>query len=233
MILKALVLLVIACSSSLLAHGQEDVWARGAVHFGNECADGGQVCRLASVRSPDGNSIVEVRLSGDALVLRFSKGSAHFTTTFRLTDALGHSEIDLLWSLDSSAFSLTWSKNAYTESTQIFVVGGDGLVATDMSALHHAFALRYPPCAGKRAASYISRTGRDYNYVTVAAKAPHTFVMMAEVPPSSSYGAHMGKVLGYEVDAATGKILDVMRPREFKRRWQSHIGWKFELEGTE
>lgn len=37
----------------------------------------------------------------------------------------------------------------------------------------------------------------------------------------------MCQVLGYEIEVPSGRILRRMQPKEFARRWQHSMAWKF------
>jgi hypothetical protein len=42
-------------------------------------------------------------------------------------------------------------------------------------------------------------------------------------------GGIMCQVLGYEVDAKSGKILRRMEAKEFAKSWQHSMAWKFRI----
>jgi hypothetical protein len=54
-------------------------------------------------------------------------------------------------------------------------------------------------------------------------------VVMTEIPCSSRFGGIMCQVLGYEIEVPSGKILRRMEPKDFARRWQHSMGWKFRI----
>jgi hypothetical protein len=52
-------------------------------------------------------------------------------------------------------------------------------------------------------------------------------VVMTEIPCSSRFGGIMCQILGYEIEVPSGEILRRMEPKEFERRWQHSMAWKF------
>ena len=142
-------------------------------------------------------------------------------------------EMEALWAPDSSAFSLAWNETAITDRSEIYVLEAQGPRQVDLTPVREGFARKFPPCVGDPGPCAVDHNGRGYNYLTVAWAAPHTVVLMAGVPPSSSWGRDMGRVSGYEIDAITGRIMRVLTPVEFKKRWQSHLGWDFSVNAAE
>lgn len=49
---------------------------------------------------------------------------------------------------------------------------------------------------------------------------PERLLVLASVPPSSSYGANMGKSRGYIIDPWSGRILRRYTERQFRRTWR-------------
>lgn len=226
------VLLLLALTFSIgssCASAEQTVWALGGVHFGHECPNDNASCVLAHVASRDGKKIFVARRSAGAFHFEvLTKGAAsQLHPAFRtgVDSDESYVEMGFLWAPDSSAFSLSWNETAITERSEVYVVGPQTLRKVDLTFMMRDFAKRFPPCVSDPAPCEIDRHGRFYNYLTVAWAAPHTVVMMAEVPPSSSWGRNLGEVSGYEVNALTGSVVRVMTAAEFKRRWQSHMGW--------
>lgn len=228
--------LLIPGSGFTRAYAEQVLWARGAVHFGHECPKGSSDCVLAHVPSPDHKKVLIARRVGQAIRFEMVMRPRHIP--FRLepyteADLEGpYIEMEALWSPDSSAVSLAWNESAITERSAIFVLGRHGARKIDLGCLQESFARRFPPCLGDPAPCAANRNGEDYNYLTVAWAAAHTVVLMAEVPPSSSWGENMGEVWGYEVNVSTGRVVREMPPASFKRRWQSHLGWDLRLSGA-
>jgi hypothetical protein len=216
--------LCVVILGSGVASAERIVWARGAVHFGHECPPPAQHCRIAYVPSPNHRYALSVTIAGDVPSFEVLAGGKRYPLS-----PGSFVEMDALWAPDSSALSLAWNSNALMETTQIYTVDADGVHATAMAPVQTDFVRKFPPCVGNPPPCEIDASGKDYNYLTVAWSSPHTVVMMAEVPGSSRFGANLGGVTGYEVDARTGAILRVLKPREFKRRWQWRMGWNFNV----
>lgn len=218
------------------ASAERFVWARGAVHFGNECKPPAESCRLAYVLAPNHQYAISVARTKDNLEVEVVEGAKHFQIP--LAEEVGAEmdsfvEMEILWAPDSSAVSFAWSTSAITESSRIYAVGLDGVRSVNLAQVRDNFVRKWPPCVGVEGNCDASAFEKGYNYLTVAWASPHSVVLMAEVPSSSMYGANMGKVVGYEVDTETDKIVRSMTPREFKRRWRSRMGWKFDLAAAE
>jgi len=141
-------------------------------------------------------------------------------------------ETEVLWSPDSTAFSLTGNPNGYTNETHIFRVTPSGPQLVDLSAMQRTFAASYPPCVGLPERDTFCdslKYGRGYNYATFAWSAPHTAVIIAEVTPTGRYGKNLGQVAGYEIDASTGLTTRTMTAIELKKRWQSRMAWNLKI----
>jgi len=90
----------------------------------------------------------------------------------------------------------------------------------------------FPPCRAKYAdANECAGLAQHPEDVNVAAvdwtRGSSAIVVMAEMPCSSRFGGIMCQVLGYELDASTGRILRRMQPRVFAKEWQPSMAWKF------
>ena len=220
---------------SLSCHGalaERIVWARGSVHFGHECKPPAESCQLAYVLAPNHRYAVRVARTKESLTVVVVEGVRRFPIPLAKdmnAEMDWFVEMEILWAPDSSAVSFAWNTSAITWSSQIYTVGPDGVRSVDLSEVRRRFVSTWPACVGVEGDCDVSTSGGSYNYLTVAWASPHTVVMMAEVPSSSSYGANLGRVVGYELDTKTDRIVRSMPPREFKRRWQSRMGWEFNL----
>jgi hypothetical protein len=138
-------------------------------------------------------------------------------------------QMEILWSPDSRAVSFAWNESAITQKSRIYTLKANGPKLVDLQTVLTDLSDAYPPCVGDPDPCRLSKSGADYNYLTVAWAAPHTVVLMGEVPGSSSFGRNMSQVKGYELDVVTGKIVAVLTPEVFKRRWQYRIGWDLRI----
>jgi len=141
-------------------------------------------------------------------------------------------QVEVLWSPDSKNLALTGAFNAYTNSTKILHLTADGSQATPLGELQKNMALLYPPCKALDALTDVCNADEDgvsFNYATVVWANPHTVVIMAEVPCSSSQGGIMCQVAGYELDTRTGRIANRMTARQLKQRWQSSLAFNLRI----
>jgi len=118
--------------------------------------------------------------------------------------------------------------------TRIFRVEDSGPVEID--AVREPFQdmlRRFPPCRAYHADPNLCDEipkHEDYlNFSAIDWTDAHTLVLMGEVPCESRWGGIMCQVMGYEVDAATGKIVDLMTAREFKKKWQHAMPFRFHI----
>jgi len=141
-------------------------------------------------------------------------------------------QVEILWSPNSQSIALTGGFNAYTNSTQIFRLTASGTEEVSLVALHQDMARTYPPCKAQGAEEGIchaEENGASFNYASVAWANPHTVVIMAEVPCSSSQGGIMCQVEGYELDTQTGQIVTRMTARQLKLRWQKNLAFNLHI----
>jgi hypothetical protein len=141
-------------------------------------------------------------------------------------------QVEVLWSPDSKSLALTGSFNAYTNSTKIVLLTANGTKAVSLDAPHQDMARTYPACKAQGADNEYCRKeedGASFNYASVAWADPHTVVIMAEVPCSSSQGGIMCQVAGYELDTRTGGIVNRMTARQLKQRWQNNLAFNLHI----
>lgn len=208
---------------------QKPIWGRGATIFEYECPLNHPKCALAYVPSPNKKRSIAIYLDGDVLRLTVTDGSKRFSQV--LNDHWTNDywvDTEILWSPDSTAFSLTGNPNGYTNQTRIFRITPRELKSVNLVPMQREFVTLYPPCVGiPHPDSYCEslKGGADYNYATFAWTDKHTAVIMAEVPPTGSFGKYLGQVRGYEVDAATSAVLHSISASELQQRWQNRMAW--------
>lgn len=192
------------------------------------------------VRSPDGAKEVRRTLTADSkdgvsiptLEVRTPKGQWDLP--------IGDSEapwvdVDVSWSLDSQFVALSGNINGYMNSMRVFHIEDAGPVEIDAARKSFEDMLRrFPPCRGRSSVDpdFCEKISQHENYINFAAvdwMDSHTLILMSEVPCESRWGGIMCQVMGYEVDASTGKIVDVMTAREFKKQWQHAMPFRFHI----
>jgi hypothetical protein len=208
------------------------IWGRGATIFGRECPPAHPACTLAYVTSPNKELTIAAKLKDDVLTLTLADGMKTFDIKLS-DDEFYWVDTEVLWSPDSSAFSLTGNPNGYTNQTQLYRVTSTGPQLVNISPIQREMGSTYPPCIGMTNPDVefcnSIRDGSGYNYATFAWTSAHTAVIMAEVTPTGGYGKYLGQIRGYELDVSTGQIIRTMDARELKRRWQRCMAWKLRI----
>jgi hypothetical protein len=198
-------------------------------------------CRPLRIPSPDGKSVVEISYNTPADYPDIEIASLRVTRLGRYlgdVDPVGSVESELTWSPDSKAFFVNGNDNGYGDDHLAVHLLDDphlgpgyitGEVARDM-------VRSFPPCQAKDAEDDCAELAADpdgfigvvgLDWIGTSSK----MVVMAQVTCSSSMGGIDCQVLGYEIEVPSGKILRRMEPKEFARRWQHSMAWKFEDPG--
>jgi hypothetical protein len=142
---------------------------------------------------------------------------------------------EILWAPDSRAFFINGGESAYAgffvslyriENNQVRKLKISAAAQRDMVA-------SFPPCkASNRDVTLCTKIAHDpeFNMSGLAwVDRSSAVIVMAEVPCSSSYGGIMCQVLGYKLDAVTGKILQRMTARQLKSQWQHSMAWQLRI----
>ncbi len=136
-----------------------------------------------------------------------------------------------MWSPDSRAIAVTWTDGGLVGSWQVDVysVDRERLRPVNVTkAVRRDLARSYPVC--KKFFSSCSKADvksfkNNLEWVNVAAikwlDGSKKLVLLAGVPPSSSYGSNMSKVKGYVVEVPSGRIAQILTKRAFLTRWKS------------
>jgi len=217
-----------------LSAAMKPIWGRGATVFEKECPPEHPACTLAYVPSPNKKLSITIHLKDDALTLQLNNGAKTFDLFLNShVDEEHWVDTEVLWSPDSSAFSLTGNPNGYTNETRLYRITATGPELVNMGVVMREMGSTYPPCVGMTHPNVdfcnSIRDGSGYNYATFAWTGAHTAVLMAEVVPTGNYGKYLGQIRGYEFDVATGEIVRVMDAKELQRRWQYRMAWKLQI----
>jgi hypothetical protein len=215
------------------------IWAKKGVTFSVGCATRPFVdCRPLRIPSPDGKSAIEVSYDTTPDYPDLEVARLRVTAVGKYVgevEPVGSVESELTWSPDSKAFFINGNDNANGDDhLAVHLLSDPALgpryitrdVVQDM-------ARSFPPCEAKDPINICAELAADPDgYIGVSAldwiHDSSEIVVMAEVPCSSSMGGIMCQVLGYEVQVPSGKILRRMEAKEFARRWQHSMAWKFE-----
>jgi hypothetical protein len=190
--------------------------------------------------SPDGRSAVEVsynKLPDDPDILAGTLRVSSFGRDRGEVDLVASVEDEITWSPDSKAFFINGNENA--NGWDLLAVHrlddpqlGPGYVAREVK--QDTFR-SFPPCqANPSTVDDCSELGTEpYDYIGVVALDwignSSRMVVMTETPCSSRFGGISCQFLGYEIEVPSGKILRRMEPKEFAKRWQHSMAWRFQI----
>jgi hypothetical protein len=219
-------------------------WAKKGVSFRAWCdadkPDDLKECQPLRIVSPDGKSAVEVSYKPLPDHPDTHLASLRVTTVGRdigEVQPVASVEDEITWSPDSKAFFMNGNENA--DNWDLLAVHmlddphlGPGYIDREVK---QDMVRSFPPCqadplpvddCAELAAEpddYIGVLGLDW--IGNSSR----MVVMTELPCSSRFGGIMCQVLGYEIEVPSGKILRRMKAKEFARRWQHSMAWKFSV----
>jgi hypothetical protein len=242
-------------SSGIPAFAATPTWARKAIVFPSECdpkatgtyknqtprgalISSAAPCKRIRIPSPDGKSDIEVKYRKT----EWGFNSAYLVLTTpengtREADLpYGFQDIDLLWSPDSKAFFVNGGGGGGYWGFWVYVYFVNDPKLESITITREAqtdMVKSFPPCK----TSYLDKETckamelkPEYNMTGIDwVRGSSAVIVMAEVPCAASYGGIMCQVLGYELEARTGKILKRMTARQFAAHWQRSMAWKFEV----
>jgi len=228
---------------SISATPNQPIWSKNAVSFPVVCYSNSRparqkVCKPFKIISPDGNSYVQVEYkrnpgNEDSLVdLSVVSGGK----ALGAVGMPGFVEDEVLWSPDSKAFFINGNNNANTDyHVYVYLLRDSGLTIVD--PLHHALKdmiRTFPACRALNPYEHCEDVvEHPSDWVGVAGidwvNGSSSIVVMLEMNESSMVGGILGQVLGYEIEIPTGKILRRMEAKDFARRWQHSMAWKFNI----
>src|ERR1035438_1853508 len=233
--LEALTVFTVIAAAKSMAN--KLTWSKKGVTFPVGCNRPFKDCKPLRLPSPDAKSVVEISYNTTPDYPDTEVASLHVTTLGKdvgEVEPVGSVESELTWSPDSKAFFVNGSNNGNTDyHVAVHLLDdphlGPGYITREVA---QDMVRSFPPCRAKNPIhncaeleanpeDYIGTAGIDW------AGNSSEMVVMAEVTCSSSVGGIMCQVLGYEVEVPSGKILRRMRPKEFTRRWQHSMAWKF------
>jgi len=140
-----------------------------------------------------------------------------------------------LWSPNSDLLAVTSSKGGLVGNWTVSVYGVDANRVVEYNVMKQVQAdLAHTFPGGVDSGAHLSfsqaekeRFARDTSWVNVFAvhwlSGPGRLLVLAGVPPSSGYGANMGKRKGYIVDPRSGEIQREYTEYEFRRAWPQYI----------
>ena len=216
-----------------------------------------QDCKPIRILSPDGRSSIEVFYRPVAIEdVRILQAFLRLTTpTQGMREVAlpeGFQKIDLLWSPDSKAFFVNGGNGGGYWGFWVYVyLADDPTNPRDVTEDAQRDMLKeFPPCkaaypnaADAVGCKKISRPDEEkcmqdeadpkyspeYNMTGIDWVNGSVILVMAEIPCSSSHGAIMCQVMGYELQVPTGQILKRIDARQLKLRWQKSMAWEFRI----
>jgi len=234
-----LTMLVLVLSPRSTAN--KPVWARKGTAFYPSCRRPFNHCGPLRILSPDRRSAVEITYSVDADYPDLETATLRVTTLGRNrgeVNPVASVEDEITWSPDSKAFFIDGNENAYGDDHVAVYTLDDPKLGPDRitGAVEQDMVRSFPPCEAAdpidictelaaKPEGFIGVVGVDW--VGDSSR----MIVMGEIPCSSSMGGIMCQVLGYEIEVPSGRILRRMEPKEFARRWQHSMAWKFQDPG--
>ncbi len=217
-------------------------WAKKGVSFRAWCdadkPDDLKECQPLRIASPDGKSAVEVGYKplpenpdADFVSLRVTTAGRNIGEVEPVSDV----EDEVTWSPDSKAFFINGGHADGDDLVAVHLLDDPNLGPGDITREVKRDTFRsFPPCQANPSVDDCTIFEVEpYEYINVSGidwiGDSSRIVVMAEVPCSSSMGGIMCQVLGYEIEVPSGKILRRMKAKEFARRWQHSMAWKFSV----
>jgi hypothetical protein len=192
------------------------------------------------IPSPDGQKFVEVGYEKISL----SDGDFFLSVTLEVitksgmrygVGARGLTEQEVLWSPDSSSLFIDGSDGGEgPDYVFVYRVGDPDSRSLNVLDAQKDMMRSFPPCKAKDADPNLCASFAEHpEEINVSAidwtEGSSAIVVMAEMPCSSAFGGIWCQVLGYEIEVSNGRILRRMEAREFARRWQQSMAWKFRV----
>jgi hypothetical protein len=141
-----------------------------------------------------------------------------------------------MWSPTSDILAITSTDGGLVGSWEVFVYGieQDRVVKHNvMKQVQADLARRYPGGINPPGLNFFSdaeraKFARNVDWVNVLAchwlRKPERLLVNAQVPPSSSCGANMGKSTAYVIEPHSGRILHAYTEQESERLWKECEG---------
>jgi hypothetical protein len=240
-VLRAAALTTFALFSVTNSLANPALWSKKGVSFRAWCdADDRKECKPLRIASPDGKSAVELSYNALADDPEIVSASLRVTTLGRdrgEVQPVATVGDEITWSPDSKAFFINGNENA--NGWDLLAVHmlddsdlGPGYVAREVK--QDTFR-SFPPCQADPSTvdDCSDLSTEPYDYIGVVGVDwigdSSRMVVMTEIPCSSRFGGIWCQVLGYEIEVPSGKILRRMEPKEFAKRWQHSMAWKFQI----
>ncbi|HTS11450.1 MAG TPA: hypothetical protein VMH00_04975 [Candidatus Limnocylindrales bacterium] len=215
------------------------IWSKKGVAFWAGCSGDLRPCQAKKIPSPDGRNYVNVSYSTNPEDPRIEDAKVTVVAAGKKlgeVDLAGFVEDEVVWSPDSKAFFMNGNNNGYGDyHVAVHRIDDPKLGPGNVTqAVGRDMVRSFPPCKAKDPPDGCAELARNPDdYIGMAGvdwvDGSSRIVVMAEVTCSSSMGGIMCQVNGYEIDVPSGKIERRMEAKEFGRRWQHSMAWKFNI----
>ena len=213
------------------------IWAKGATSLDFLCH--GSLDERRRITSPDGSIVIEQRCRKrttledvERLVLQITYDDGRIQDVVPEIPGTIWRPQELLWSPDSREFIINGSENAYAGFEFVaYRISNRQVISTQLTkAAQSDMVRRFPPCQARYLDANACKRleeSPEFNMSVIGwANNSASLIVFAEVACSSTYGGIMCEVLGYELEARTGRILRRMEARELKRHYQACMAWR-------
>ena len=216
--------------ASVSAVANAAIWAKSGIPIEAIC-DGLEPAVSPPVKSSDKSVQVALHCNGANIFLTVTRAGRVVQIGLPMIARDLWRPQELLWSPDGQQFIVNGSENAYAGYAFVVVnLHDQNPTAREITeAAQSDMVRRFPPCKAANHEDEICRRLErepDFNMSVITwTHDSRALIVMAEVPSSSSYGGIMGQVEGYEIDAASGRILKRLSATQLKARWQSEMAF--------
>jgi hypothetical protein len=217
----------VASGKSPEARAAQAIWAREGALLALDCASGAPTAANSNL----GDASVRISClaegpSDETLRIHYKKSGAELDLVVPLADLNGRHwhPREILWAPDGLAFLINGSENAFAGfDFFLFRVQGNALVLSSISRTAQT--------------DMVDRLARCWPYIREIVGARPDFNMsaiswtadslnvFAEVPCTATYENSMCSVYGYEMNARSGAITQVLSADEVRKNWRPHMSW--------
>ena len=212
------------------ASAQQPIWSRVASVLDMSCAP-----TAAKLLSPDRHLTADVQCNvrnatDSQYSLRLHAGKKLIADLPIPEDA--H---EIVWSPDSHSFFLDGGESAYAGFfVKVYTIDDQaGVREHDVTlSAQRDMVEAFPPCKAANHAEDCKRieSNPEYNMSGLGWRADSKAIFVfAEVPCNSSYGGIMCQVRGYEIEVASGQVLQRLSAQQVKQHWQAMAAWDIRI----
>jgi hypothetical protein len=214
------------------------IWSKKGVSFRVACVDSFEDCKTLVIQAPNRRNSVIVWYSSTVDDPNIATATLRVVTDGKEIGAVGPVgmvDSELTWAPDSKAFFVNGNSNGYDDyHVAVHVLSEPYLgPGSFTSEVEEDMVRTFPPCKAAYAPQDCAEIASDPSFIPSAAVGwsgdSSAIAVMAQVPCTSYMGGIMCQVMGYEVSVPGGTIVRRTEAREFARRWQPSMAWKFNI----